>query len=789
MPERLSSESILSGKPNKEKVEELEQGRDKLMEAKREYLADVKGALLEVFGEEKLPDVLVTEMVDIRKEITARINSTQYVDNLETFVKEQIAELTLKISTHKNPLAGQTATINKQGKVLITSPEGKSRNLTENEQTLHGSLETYFDTYRMAQNAITFRRNVLDFQDEIAKENRKHQSNFYSKKEKKDDLIERLQNKYIDAGFTEDELQELIKTCNLQKLDSIGIEDIKVLAKIRDIFQKFMQGDKTKYVALSAGMLIPAFIDGYAPMFLSNAFKESKIDMTQVGLYALLSSVAAGSSAFFNKQFKDFLNKNFTKDSGVGQNIASNIAELPASQISSYKMDTIKHRIANGKEGYEEVYRLISFDILPAFVTLGTSAIMLYEKNPVLAGGTVLGTGIMMALNKYVEKTTGWWGKQRKAEKQGENLGHQMQQQLEAHMEIILSGMKDDLADRMEILLIKEQLANSDRQFAEIVRDKINEFYGAVNLIVAGLTTFLAGGSPDKFIAALVYSGNFQQGVSRLMSSERNLLKSFRNIKQMELIFNGYAEEEKDKEKNRLGTSSIKNSDIDLKGVEVSLDDQKILEVPNLHIPEGTMVNLNGASGAGKTTLMKVISGYYKPTTGQVDFGHTSMDSIKKSGEDSIYAAISYLPQFPYILEDSVKRNITFGLKSEIDDGQVKGVLKEVGLGERFKNINEPLKGGRGDMGTTSGGETSRIGLARVLLKIRNTNSRIVFLDEPTASVDDKTKYTIANIINREKQSRPNVTFIVISHDKDFVSKLNCDIEVKMEKGKVEQIA
>lgn len=91
-------------------------------------------------------------------------------------------------------------------------------------------------------------------------------------------------------------------------------------------------------------------------------------------------------------------------------------------------------------------------------------------------------------------------------------------------------------------------------------------------------------------------------------------------------------------------------------------------------------------------------------------------------------------------------------------------------------------------MGTTSGGETSRIGLARILLKIRNTDSKVVFLDEPTASVDAKTKDDIARLIQREKKSRPEVTFIVISHDTDFIAKLSPDLEIQMVGGRVEQI-
>jgi ABC-type transport system involved in cytochrome bd biosynthesis fused ATPase/permease subunit len=128
---------------------------------------------------------------------------------------------------------------------------------------------------------------------------------------------------------------------------------------------------------------------------------------------------------------------------------------------------------------------------------------------------------------------------------------------------------------------------------------------------------------------------------------------------------------------------------------------------------------------------------------------------------------------------------LKFGLKTEIKDEQIMETLNEVGLSKRFNNLDEKIFGGSGDAGKTSGGETSRIGLARVLLKIRSSDSKLVFLDEPTASVDQDTKQDIAEIINNEKAKRPETTFIVISHDEKFVEMLDCSIRVEMERGKI----
>ncbi|MBP6060724.1 MAG: ABC transporter ATP-binding protein [Candidatus Pacebacteria bacterium] len=787
MNEGYAKNPKLSPKSTLRQTEEMKQTRDDLMKAKKEHLAHIKDICLEIFGTEQVPQEFVQEMLDVRKHIVEQVGKAEYLDDIEIFLRQQITQLALKIANYKNPNNEGTATIDDDGEIRVVTAENRLRLLSGNEEALLSSLELYFDTFRMAQNSARFKKNVEAAEQDVVAENAGRRLNFYSEKDKKKVVAEKLQEKYSSAGFTDQEILELVNICKLEDLDKLEVHDIKILVKIGSIFKKFMHGDKTKYTALSAGLLVPAFINGYAPQFIAKAVEGGGTELiTQIGLYALLTAGAAGISINVEKNFTEFLDKNFSKERGIGQTIATNLAEFPADQMATFGADRIKDNIAKAREGYEDVFRLISFDILPACVTLATSAAVLFNKSPTLAGATVLGAGVMIALDEYIEKTTGWQSKTRLAREQRKKVAKQISEQLAAHLEVVLSGMKEELSTHMSTLLTKERQAISDRDYIGKIRDNVAELTGSLNYIIAGITSFLVGASPDMFVASLLYSGNFQQSIAKMISSKALLIEAFTEIQEMDLMFNGYAEEEREKEKGRVGMREIKSSNIDLENVEITFEGKTILEIPKLHIPQGSMVDLTGSSGAGKTTLMKVISGYYKPTAGEVRLGEVNMDKIKRSGEDSIYAAVSYLSQFPYILEDTVRKNVIFGLREEVNDSMVEGVLREVGLGERFKNINEPLKGGRGDMGTTSGGEASRIGVARVLLKIRNTNSKLVFLDEPTASIDEKTKDDIVEIIKKEKAARPDVTFIVISHDRDFVSKLNCNFRIQMEKGKVD---
>lgn len=649
-----------------------------------------------------------------------------------------------------------------------------------------GSLRLYFDSYRLAHNASKFRSNVAEIKTGIIKDNKDRKINFYSEKDKKEELISGLQEKYEQAGFSDRELKQLIKICDLKDIESLPVHKINILGKIQDIFSRFMKGDKTKYVGLSAALMVPAFIQGYAPMLFADAFKDNTTNINQIVLFALASMGGAGLSVLIQKHYKDFINKNYQKEGGISEFAAKNLTEMPPDETKKFGLETVKHRASEGRNSYENVLNSVSFDILPAATTLTTSAIMLYGKSPVLAGGTVLASGIIIFLDKYFQKVGKFWEKERGAERTSEQMAKKLNEQLSAHMEVVLAGEKDKFFNEIKESIEKEKIAQSNKGFFKVFQDGYFRFANAINLTLLGTASLLAGGSPDKTLAAIIYSGNFTNGIQNLLSSKRNLLMSLRNIMQMELMFNGYAQEEEEKEKGRIGAGQIKNGDINLKNVNVELDNKKILDNVNLDIPSGSMAYLEGASGAGKTTLMKIISGYYHPNSGEVKFGGVVVENIKKTGEESIYNKIAYLSQFPYLFDDSLKNNLKFGLNQEINDYKIKEVLKDVGLYGRFgKNLDEKLFAGSGDPGKTSGGETSRIGLARVLLKIRNSDSRLVFLDEPTASVDKETKKDIARIINDEKARRPETTFIIISHDEKFVEMLDCNIEVRMEEGRI----
>lgn len=199
-----------------------------------------------------------------------------------------------------------------------------------------------------------------------------------------------------------------------------------------------------------------------------------------------------------------------------------------------------------------------------------------------------------------------------------------------------------------------------------------------------------------------------------------------------------------------------------------------VLQEISFEVKEGEFISIVGKSGAGKTTLIKMILGLEAPTLGEVFFGGQNVSELngaslqnvrKKIG--GIYQDYKLLPlktvyeNVAYIMEVEGKENV------EIET-EVPRVLEAVGLLEKINNFPNQL----------SGGEQQRLAIARAVIN----HPDIIIADEPTGNLDPYNTYEVMSLL--EKINKVGKTIILATHNREIINKLGKRV-ITIENGRI----
>lgn len=204
--------------------------------------------------------------------------------------------------------------------------------------------------------------------------------------------------------------------------------------------------------------------------------------------------------------------------------------------------------------------------------------------------------------------------------------------------------------------------------------------------------------------------------------------------------------------------------------------EKEIFKDAHMVVPRGKSVGIIGASGAGKSTIVDVLLGLLHAQEGEITCDGVN---IFKNYE-SWLAQVGYIPQSIYLIDESIRNNIAFGIDADkIDDKRLWEVLEEAQLKEFIEELPEGLDTTIGDRGVRlSGGQRQRIGIARALYN----DPEILVFDEATSALDNDTEAAVMEAVNSFHGKK---TMIIIAHRLNTIEK--CDIIYKVENAKLVQ--
>ncbi|WP_455129180.1 ABC transporter ATP-binding protein [Pseudoramibacter alactolyticus] len=174
----------------------------------------------------------------------------------------------------------------------------------------------------------------------------------------------------------------------------------------------------------------------------------------------------------------------------------------------------------------------------------------------------------------------------------------------------------------------------------------------------------------------------------------------------------------------------------------------------SLHVQSGTMLALVGASGSGKSTIAKLMVGYWDKQAGRIDIGGRD---INEYAQDELNKLIAYVDQETFLYNTSIMENIRVGRRDATDE-EIIEAAKAAGCDDFIRALPEGYQTQAGMAGEMlSGGERQRIAIVRAMVK----NAPIMIMDEATSSADPENEAAIQQAMSVSAKGK---TLIVVAH-------------------------
>lgn len=480
--------------------------------------------------------------------------------------------------------------------------------------------------------------------------------------------------------------------------------------------------------------------------------------LTLIAMYILLSI-----------EYDKLYSTTYQESADLRVRTAENLSKLPLSYFSKHDISDLSQTIMADIEGIEHAmshaipkvggmalfFPLISVMMLVGNVKMGLAVII----------PTILSFIFIPLSKKHSVK-----GEKRYYDALREN-SESFQENIEMQMEIKAYGLSEEMKEKLYEKMDKSEKVHLKTEIGLILTMSISSIFSFISLavvILVGVNLII-----NKEISPLYLIGYLLAAMKikdSLDASKEGMMEIFYltpKIERLKEIQNQELQEGED--------YNLKKFDIDLKDVEFSYNkDAKVLNGINFKAKQGEVTALVGASGCGKTTILKLISRLYDYDDGQILIDGKD---IKEISTESLFDKVSIVFQDVVLFNQSVMENIRIG-KQDASDEEVIKAAELANCTDFIEKMDKGFDTVIGENGAElSGGERQRLSIARAFLK----DAPILILDEITASLDVDNEKKIQESLNNLIKDK---TVVIISHRMKSIE--NADKIVVLENGKVE---
>lgn len=424
------------------------------------------------------------------------------------------------------------------------------------------------------------------------------------------------------------------------------------------------------------------------------------------------------------------------------------------------------------------------------FTSVLNSALLLFSEILVLLGIAVLlllveplGALIVVVVlgvaawgfHRITRERISRWGVERQLH-DGLRIQH-LQQGLGGAKDVKLLGRESDFLTQFRTHNTKSarvwKLQSTLQNFPRLMF----ELLAVTGLAILVLTMLSQGRGMASIIPTL---GLFAAAAFRLMPSANRVLGAIQALRYSLPVVNTLHEEmaltSQEPPHRKDGQKNSFKGDVRLTAVTYHYPGaaSPALDGITLNLRKGECIGLIGSSGSGKSTLVDVILGLLAPNGGAVEVdGHDIQQELRQWQDQ-----IGYVPQTIYLTDDTLRRNVAFGLPGDqIDDLAVTRAIKAAQLEEFVANLPDGMETVVGERGVRlSGGQRQRIGVARALYH----DPGVLVLDEATSALDGATERGVMEAVAALQGSK---TIIVVAHRLSTVE--NCDRLFRLERGRI----